>query len=97
MSRTVYCDHCNRPMEVDSKTVKLADEHADGSIVCGACEGMQELPADVRECDRAECSKPAPFVIETTGIDIRRCRGCLLTDLTERGWFEFYDRNSCVK
>lgn len=90
MSETVNCVHCGASLQVDSETVTVAQEYADGSVVCKDCEGRAELPANVPECDRDDCNEPGPFVIETASGDIRRCRNCIVEDLTEFEWFDFY-------
>lgn len=84
------CVHCGRPLDVDERTAAAAEEHTGGDISCPACLGLEELPEEVPACDHHDCERPAPFSIETTVGEIRRCRHCLLEDL-ERGWFEFYD------
>jgi hypothetical protein len=91
MNQTVNCEHCGRPLEADPFTIEMANKYAEGRIVCEGCEGMYQLPEDVSECDRAECSNPAPFTIQTDAGPIHRCRSCLILDLTERQWFMFHD------
>lgn len=89
MSPRAGCSHCGRELDVSQQTLEAAEEFAGGTICCGACEGMHELPEDLPECDFQDCEDPAPFSIETEAGAVRRCRVHLIQDL-RRGWHTFY-------
>lgn len=89
MSPTTECAHCGRELDVDERTLKIAEKHTDGDVYCSGCEGLHELPDGLPPCDFQDCDDPAPFSIETTAGPIHRCRRHLIGDLL-RGWHTFY-------
>lgn len=91
---TVQCDHCETDLQVTERTIRVSEEHCNGSIICDDCKGRQPYPGDVPECDIADCEMPAPFSITTAGDsdDIHRCREDLRRELTGESWndWRFY-------